>query len=183
MRGSKGSQVAGTIPLHRPMWFAVALITLPVLFLAGTVVAAPIAGQVLDAYTGEPIPRAIVLVVWMFAEGAPGLVHSELVAVREAETDSAGRFVVPNLDGLRTEQRVLVYKPGHLAWSNLFRFPPLRRRSSPVNTSVIRLEPRPPNLSPAEHRLFIDLARCAGLYGTGSAPKFYAAIEGEQSLR
>jgi hypothetical protein len=166
------------------MWLgALAVITLLVSILGGVANASPITGQILDAHTGKPISKAIVLVVWMFAEGAPGLVYSELVGVRETETDSEGRFTVPNLDGLQTERRVLVYKPGHLAWSSLFDFPPLRRRVSPADTSVIRLEPRPSNVSPAEHRFFIDVARCAGLYGTDSAPKFHVAIEGEQNPR
>jgi hypothetical protein len=145
--------------------------------------ASTISGQVLDAQTGDPVPWAVVLGVWMFAEGAPGLVHSELVGVREAETDAEGRFTLESRGGPLVEQRVTVYKFGYQAWSNLFSFPPLRRREKPAATELIRLERRSSDLSPVDHLLFIDLARSAGLYGYDSDPKFQTAIDRERDLR
>ena len=151
--------------------------------LAGPGCASTVSGQVVDAQTGEPIPQAIVLGVWMFAEGAPGLVHSELVGVREAETDLEGRFTLESLGGPMVEERITVYKFGYLAWSNLFTFPPLRRRANPAASGLIRLERRSHDQSPVEHMLFIDLARSAGLYGIDRNPKFQAAVDQERNLR
>jgi hypothetical protein len=118
----------------------------------------------------------------MFAEGAPGLVHSELVGVREAETDAEGKFTLESLEGPTAELRITVYKSAYLAWSSLFTFPPLRRRARPAAATLIRLERRPSDLRAAEHMLFIDIARSAGLYGSDSVPAFQAAIEGERGL-
>jgi hypothetical protein len=138
--------------------------------------AGTIDGQVLDAHTAKPVPGAVVLGVWMFAEGAPGLVHSELVGVQESETDAEGRFTLDNLGGPKSEARITVYKADYLAWSNLFTFPPLRRRAIPAPAGVIKLEPCPAEQDPVDHRLFIDLARSAGLYGNDRDPQFQAAI-------
>jgi hypothetical protein len=132
-------------------------------------------GRVLDAQSNQPIAHAIVLAVWLFAEGAPGLVYSELVGVRETETDAEGQFALEDLSSPTTELRVTAYKDGYLAWSNLFTYPPLRRRARPASSTLIQLAPCPATQDVADHRLFIDLARSAGLYVTERAPRFQAA--------
>jgi len=145
--------------------------------------ASTLSGQVVDAQTGQPIAGAVVLGVWVYAGGAPGLAHSELVGVREAETDAEGRFALESLAGLPVEERITVYKSGYVAWSNLFSFPPLRRREKTAAPTQIRLEPFPPGESHWEHMLFIDLARSSGLYGNESNPKLQTAIDRERRMR
>jgi hypothetical protein len=56
----------------------------------------PFRGQFVDAETGEPIPGAVVLVVWWKEEG---LFHSQrrFYDAREGVSDAQGRFEVPRL--------------------------------------------------------------------------------------
>ena len=141
-----------------------------------------LSGQVLDAETGRPIAGAVVLGVWVYADGAPSFPHSELVGVRETETDAEGRFAMESFAGITTEERITAYKCGYIAWSNLFSFPPLRRRAHIAPTTQIRLELFPAGESHREHALFIDLARSAGLYGNESYPKLKIAIDREKTM-
>ena len=74
--------------------------------LVGTSCARTIQGQVLDAETGKPIAGAVVLGVWTKPRGF-GEHYTELVGVREAETDADGRFVLTSLGGGSSSRKVL----------------------------------------------------------------------------
>ena len=133
-------------------------------------------GRVVDAQTNELVAHAVVLVVWLFAEGAPGLVYSELVDVRESETDADGQFAVEDLSRPTTDMRVTVYKPGYVGWSNIYTYPPLRRRVRPQPFARIELASRAAVPDIVDDCLFLDLARAAGLYGADRNPQFQAAV-------
>jgi hypothetical protein len=78
-------------------------------------------GRVVDADTSEPLPGAVVVVVWMkrpiVSMNGPSYFHD----ARETLTDAEGRFFIGakpalNLNPLRTVQRhpeIIVYKPGY----------------------------------------------------------------------
>lgn len=54
----------------------------------------PISGQVLDAVTGEPVPKALVTVEWVFKR--PAVVDSyNWGEVHRAATDAQGRYSIP----------------------------------------------------------------------------------------
>jgi hypothetical protein len=139
-------------------------------------------GQVLDAQTGQPIPGAVVLGVWTKAGGMPGLVHTDLVGVREAETDGEGRFEVERLGGLFVEESVTVYRFGYIGWNSEFTFPPLGRRDKAAVPTEVRLTPFPPGESHREHMRFMDLAAGAGI-ASGSWVKYRDAIRREERMR
>jgi hypothetical protein len=103
-------------------------------------------GQVLDAQTGKPIQGAVVLGVWTKVGGLPGLYHHELVGVREVETDAEGRFVLERAKRIiyEDDESVTVYKPGYVAWNNIYMFPVSERRKDQRIPSEIFLIPFPP---------------------------------------
>ena len=152
------------------------------LLLAGTGCAGTLKGQVLDAQTGQPIENAVVLGVWSKVAGIPGLHHTEFVAVREAETDTMGRFELemPRKIGV-DEEAVTVYNPGYVAWSNLFIFPTSERRQDTRVPSKILLEKFPPGQS---HRRHVDFIAGAtrGRDNPDSTPKFWKAVRPEHFL-
>ena len=120
------------------------LALLGLLALAGTGCATTLSGQVVDARTGQPIPGAVVLGVWTKAGGLPGLATTKLVAVKETETDAQGRFVLERPAPLTSdEESVTAYKPGYIAWNNLFVFPTAVRRESTRVPSRVPLEAFP----------------------------------------
>jgi hypothetical protein len=166
-------------PCARPLGLGGLLL----LLLYGTGCASTIRGQVLDAQTGQPIPGAVVLGVWTKGVGIPGLPQTELVGVRESETDAEGRFVLESLGGLFIEQSVAVYKFGYIAWSNEFVFPSFKRRPDTSMPAVIRLESFPAGWSHPEHMRFISLATRSSLYFYENKPKFQRALEREIGMR
>ena len=76
-----------------------------VLALAITGCATTLRGQVVDAQTGQPIPGAVILGVWTKGGGVPGLAHTDLVGVREAETDAEGRFELGGVSGWLLDEK------------------------------------------------------------------------------
>lgn len=142
----------------------------------------PIRSQVLDAQTKQPIPGAIVLGVWTKRGGVPGLPITDLVGVREAETDAEGRFEMERPGALGVEERVTVYKFGHVAWNNELVFPPYRMRPSKEIPAQILLDLFPSALSHQEHMIFIRSGVGSGLDGSENNPKFRKAIERESRM-
>ncbi len=157
--------------------------TLVLLVLTGTGCAGTIRGQVLDAQTQQPLAGAVVLGVWTKAAGLPGLTHTELIGVREAETDQQGHFDLERLGGLFVEESVTVYKFGYVAWNNLYTFPGWARRKDSQVPAQILLEPFPPGESHQGHLSFISNAIRAGMFGHESDPKFQKALEREIRMR
>ena len=155
------------------------------LLFANTGCAGTLQGQVLDAQTGQPIAGAVVLGVWTKLAGLPGLHHHELVGVREVETDTEGRFVLEQARRVvyEDDESVTVYKPGYVAWSNLYIFPTSERRTDTRIPAEIRLEPFPPDQSHSQHMSFINNSRRAGRYGIDSMPKFWSALQPELRMQ
>ena len=155
---------------------------LTLLVMAGC--ATTLRGQVLDAQTGQPIAGAVVLGVWSKGGGLPGLSHTELVGVREAETDAAGRFTLDGVSGLLLdEQSITVYKFGYVGWSNQLIFPGFKSRSDPRIPSEIRLEPFPPGGNHRDHILFIQSATSSTVSSRGDRGRFDDAIRRESKMR
>jgi len=162
---------------------AFGMTTCLVLALAITGCATTLRGQVLDAQTGQPIPGAVVLGVWTKGGGVPGLAHTDLVGVREAETDGEGRFELEGVSGwLLDEKKITVYKFGYVAWSNQFLFPTFNRREETGVPAQVRLEIFPSEGNHREHMRFISLGSAAGVYDEMN-PKFQKAIDRELRMR
>ena len=161
----------------------IGLTVLFLLVLAGTGCAGTLKGQVLDAQTGQPIEGAVLLGVWSRVVGIPGLHHTEFVAMREVETDAAGRFELetPGKIGV-DEEAVTVYKPGYVAWSNLFIFPTLERRQDTGVPSRVLLERFLPDQSHRRHISFITDAT-AGVGLSSRAPRFWEAVRPEELMQ
>ena len=152
--------------------------------LTGAGCAGTIQGQVLDAHTGEPIAGAVVLGVWTKVAGLPGLTHTELVGVKEVETDADGKFALERLGGYGIEESVTVYKFGYIAWNNLFTFPPTGsgRRKDTAVPAQIRLEKFPEGQSHQRHVSFIDEAT-RGRDNPEATPKFWNAVRSEHLMK
>jgi hypothetical protein len=151
--------------------------------LTGTACARAIQGQVLDAQTGQPIVGAVVLGVWTRGGGLPGLSHTELAGVREAETDGEGRFALEEISGwLLDEKQVTIYKFGYVAWSNQFVFPTFARRKDTSVPAEVRLDTFSPGDNHREHVRFISLGTAAGVYDELN-PQFQKAIDRELRMR
>ncbi len=145
--------------------------------------AGTIRGQVVDAQTGQPIAGAVVLGVWTKGAGLPGLSHTELVGVREAETGTDGRFELEEVRGwLLDEKSITIYKFGYVAWNNLFIFPSSERRADDHVPPQIRLERFPDG---GDHRRHIGFISGATRGGDNSrdAPKFFQAVQREWERR
>lgn len=144
----------------------------------------PIRTQVVEAGTGRPIAGAVVLGVWTKRVGLPGLYHTELVDVKETETDAEGWFVLERPAALGIEEEaVTVYKFGYVAWSNLFVFPTSKRREDVRVPARIGLEPFPAGGDRRRHIDFINDARRSVMYRPGDVPRFWQAIERERQTR
>ena len=172
-------------PLAR-LWRALGLSGSLLLLLPTTGCAGSIQGQVLDAQTGQAIPGAVVLGVWTRIAGLPGMHHTELVGVREVETDSEGRFALerPSSRYNREDgESVTVYKFGYIAWNNIFRWPHSERRENYDVPTQIRLESFPPSGDHRKHLDFIDQAGSIFMYGWQAIPKLQRAMERERALR
>jgi len=154
------------------------LLVLPSAGCAGT-----LRGQVLDAQTGQPIAGAVILGVWTKVAGLPGLTHTELVGVKESETDAQGHFEIERLGGLFVEESVTVYKFGYVSWNNLHVFPEWERRKATQVPAQILLESFPPGESHQDHLSFISNATRAGMFGHESDPMFQKALEREIRMR
>lgn len=144
-----------------------------------------IEGQVLDAQTGKPIQGAVVLGVWTKVAGLPGLHHTELVGVREVETDAEGRFTLERPSSPYNQEdgeSVTVYKFGYVAWNNLFIFPTSERRKNNQVPTQILLQRFPEGESHRRHISFISGAKRAGMYGYESNPKFESAVDREMRM-
>jgi hypothetical protein len=164
-------------PYLRVLAIAALLISgLPGMSGAGTIKA-----QVIDAETGSPIRGAVVLGVWTKKAGLPGLHHTELVGLKEAETDEQGWFELEKPSGRFHEdgEKVTVYKLGYVAWNNLFVFPNSARRKDNHVPSKISLERYPTGQSHQRHMSFINNSTAAGMYGLDRIPKFWDALQHE----
>jgi hypothetical protein len=98
--------------------------------------AGPYRGRVVDEKTGQPVPDALVVILWQrFDDEIQGL--RRLVAARETFTDSNGEFVhdVAALEGKLPPRtltpRLLVFRPG-------FTSVPSRPQVSPPGVSASR---------------------------------------------
>jgi hypothetical protein len=160
-----------------PVQSARLLLLLFLIVLAGPGCSREYRGQVLDAETGKPIAGAIVLGVWIGSGGMPGLSHSTLEGVREAETDAEGRFVLERVWGLFHREYITVYKFGYIGWSNVM-LPSLANREDQRVPPEIRLQRFPPGGSHSDHMRFIDLATSSSL-SAGSWVKFREATQRE----
>jgi hypothetical protein len=142
-------------------------------------------GQVLDAESSKPIAGAVVLGVWTKKSGLPGLHHTELVGVKEAETNEEGWFELEKPPGRFHEdgEKLTVYKFGYVAWNNLFMFPSSVRRHEARVPSRILLERFPSGQSHQRHLSFINNSTAAGMYGVNSIPKFWSALRSESQMR
>jgi hypothetical protein len=145
-------------------------------------------GRVVDAETQQPIAGAVVVGVWTTITGfIPGLQSQTLAGVREAETDANGRFALKGYrssgpDRTGNGQAITVYKPGYVAWSNLYTFPTSRMREDQRVPPEIRLERFPAGESHRRHLDFIDGARQSVLYRGNVIPRFYEAIRPEREM-
>ena len=163
---------------------ALALASFLLLALATAGWAATLRGQVVDAQTGQPIAGAVVLGVWTKVGGLPGLHHTDLVGVRETETDASGHFALERLKGSGEDAESLtVYKFGYVAWNNLFVFPTWERRTDAQVPAQIPLERFAPGDSHQKHMSFISNATRAGMFGHESDPKFQKALDREMRMR
>ena len=155
-----------------------------VLALAITGCATTLRGQVLDAQTGQPIPGAVILGVWTKGGGVPGLAHTDLVGVREAETDGEGRFELEGVSGwLLDEKKITIYKFGYVAWSNQYIFPTFNRREETGVPPQVRLDPFPPGGNHREHMGFISMATSSSLSaGDFSYVKLRNALDRENKM-
>jgi hypothetical protein len=114
--------------------------------------------------------------------------HTELVGVREVETDAEGRFTLerPSSRYNREDgESVTVYKLGYVAWNNLFTFPPIGsgRREDTTVPPEIRLEGFPEGESHPRHLSFISDAIASTISYRGSKPKFDKALERERRMQ
>jgi hypothetical protein len=145
--------------------------------------AGTIRARVLDARTGQPIPGAVVVGVWTEVDSFLGLSSTRLVGVREAETDAEGRMELPRLRfGWPEDEAITIYKPGYIAWSNLFVFPSSERRPSQRVPAEVLLERFPSGASRQHHIDFISGATRGG-DSPETTPKFWNAVRKEQLLR
>lgn len=65
--------------------------------------AAPVAGEVVDAATGSPLPDTLIVIVWRLQRGP----HSQdvgLLYVEETQTDAAGRYRFDGWSGRHTSE-------------------------------------------------------------------------------
>ena len=146
--------------------------------------AGTLTGQVLDARTGQPVARAVVLGVWTKAAGLPGLPHTEVVDVSETETDAQGRFTLERAGGLVIDEESLtVYKFGYVAWNNLYVFPSSARRESTRIPSKIALDEFPQTQSHQSHISFLGNAAAVFMYGWDRIPKLWKGIQPERKMR
>lgn len=138
--------------------------------------------QVLDAGTGQPLAGAAVLGVWIKHGGVPGLPITELVGVREAETDTEGRFELERPGIIGAEERVTVYKFGYVAWNNALIFAPNAMRADTSVPAQILLDRFPRCKSHQEHLMFLR----ASTWSSVSAARwvrFREALYREETLR
>jgi hypothetical protein len=140
-------------------------------------------GQVLDAENGKPIAGAVVLGVWTKKSGLPGLHHTELVGVKEAETNEQGWFELEKPSGRFHEdgESVIVYKAGFVAWNNLFVFPGSARRKERTIPLRIPLDKFPQDQPHTKHVDFISGAT-RGHDNPDDTPKFWNAVRPEHLM-
>jgi len=162
--------------------FGVTTFLVSALAIAGC--ATTLRGQIVDAQTGQPISGAVILGVWTKGGGLPGLAHTDLVGVREAETDRDGRFELEGVSGwLLDEKKITVYKFGYVAWSNQFIFPTFNRREETGVPPQVRLEIFPPGGNHREHMGFIGMATSSSLSaGDFSYVKMRNALDRENKM-
>jgi hypothetical protein len=167
---------------HAPL---LGLVGFLVLDFTGTGCAGTIQGQVVDAQTGQPVAGAVVLGVWTKVAGLPGLHHHELVGVQEVETDAEGRFILKRAKSIihEDDESITVYKPGYVAWNNLFIFPTNQRRKDTQVPSKVFMETFPINQSHRRHLDFIDDARFSLYYDQEAIPRFKNALKSEIGMR
>ena len=74
-------------------------------------------GKIIDADTGKPIEKVVVLGVWSKAYPTPGGAAHEFYDAREAVTDKNGEFTIPGMGLLILSNiesmRVLIFKAGY----------------------------------------------------------------------
>ena len=128
-------------------------------------------GRVVDADTNEPLPGAVVIVIWskrpIVSMNGVSFFHD----VREAMTDAEGRFSIQakpgwNLNPFRTVTRhpeIVVYKPGYgpfrVAYTRLERLRPrdLRAMHETLLARRAAMIPIPKLMTEAELRMFADV--------------------------
>jgi hypothetical protein len=160
------------------------LVVLLLLFCVGTSLAEMLESQVVEAQTGKPLVNAAVAAVWLKPAKTPGS-RPEILAIRELETDSEGRFKVERPAGFSPgAELITVYKRGYTAWSNLGS---LEDSGPPASTTVpdttvpaqIELQLFPAQGRHARHLYFLHWVTGAVDFGWDLLPKFRIAIEQE----
>lgn len=145
----------------------------------------PFHGRVVDAETGRPIERALVLCSWSFVRGV-GAVAPEASRAFRGETDLDGVYRIPELEalpgGLSTRlarTTLLIYHPDYVAYRSDFTFAPrLHRRDFAQRGNLVRLSRFGSELSHARHLLFFG--GDAEIRGAARRERSRAAMELDQ---
>jgi hypothetical protein len=121
----------------------------------------PFDGQVLDAENGKPIEGASVLASWAFEVGS-GLSGPAAATSKLVETDSDGRYTVPQLEDLGDNRMrlarftLVIYKRGYIAFRSDRRFEDFSvRHDFAQSGQVAKLEKLTGETSHVRHVRFI----------------------------
>jgi hypothetical protein len=95
------------------------------MLLAGSAEAAgPWKGQIVDRETGQPIPGAIVVAIWMVRSRGEVHPHDEFYSAFEAVSDAEGKFVIPEQTAVPTKPltaiagpEIVIFKAGFGGWA------------------------------------------------------------------
>ena len=122
----------------------------------------PFEGRVLDADSGQPLEGALVWCSWGFSRGM-GAVAPYAARSASVRTNADGRYHINKLRELPSGLSVrlsrlslVVYQPGYVAYRQDRVFQPrLRRHGFSQRKNVVRLARWSPELSHAQHLLFL----------------------------
>jgi hypothetical protein len=145
---------------------------------------AEITGTVVDAETGAPIERAVVLVEWIITKGLPGMTYHETYKVIETITDKEGMVAISGVfNPLVDPPDVTIYKKGYVAWNSAFIFPDYKKRTDFKwqHDYIFKLEKFRPEYSYIAHTRFIRSAIHSGM-ALGKKDLIKRAFEWEDEM-